>query len=127
MRNPDTARPIFLELHRLRYPVGAVASIGHRISGVVLALAAPALVYVLDLSLSGEQGYARAAALLDSAAAKLGAVLLAWAFAHHFFAGLRHLLMDVDVGSALPAARRSAWLASAAGAAVALVVAWRLW
>lgn len=119
-------RPVFLNFLRLRYPVGAVASIGHRISGVVLVVFTPILIYLFEASLRGAEDYARIAALLDSTPARGAALVVLWAFAHHFLAGLRHLLMDVDVGSSLPAARRSAWVVNAAGVAVVLLAAWLL-
>jgi succinate dehydrogenase / fumarate reductase cytochrome b subunit len=48
--------------------------------------------------------------------------VMSWTFAHHFFAGIRHLLMDIDVGSSLPVARLSAWLVNVASVSVALLV-----
>ena len=110
-----TNRPVFLNLARLQYPVGAVASIGHRISGVVLALALPFAVLALERSLNDE---ARFHAMMDFV--RLPAVLLAWAAAQHLFAGIRHLLSDVDVGSSLQASRISAFAVLIAAAAVAL-------
>ena len=44
MRLPGARRPVFLNLIRIRFPIGAIASIGHRISGVILASALPFLV-----------------------------------------------------------------------------------
>jgi len=40
---------------------------------------------------------------------KVAALAFLWALAHHLFAGVRHLLIDIDIGSRLPVARRSAW------------------
>lgn len=114
-------RPVFFNLFRLRYPVGAVASIGHRVSGVVLAVFTPVLIYLFEASLRSAEDYARIAALLDSTLARVAALVVLWAFAHHFLAGVRHLLMDIDVGSSLPAARRSAWLVNMASVALALL------
>ena len=111
------ARPKFLSFARIRFPVGAVASIGHRISGLVLAASVPFGVFALQQSLSDEGDLTF---FQDSTLTRAVLVLLAWACAHHLFAGIRHLLTDVGVGSALPAARRSAYAALIAGGAVAL-------
>ena len=108
-------RPVFLNFARLRFPVGAIASIGHRISGVLLVLALPLAVLALQRSLEPD-----AAALSISGWLRLPAALLAWAAAHHLFAGIRHLLTDVGIGASLPAARRSAYAALIGGATVAL-------
>jgi succinate dehydrogenase / fumarate reductase cytochrome b subunit len=107
-------RPVFLNLLSIRFPVGAVASIGHRISGVLLVLVLPFAVLALERSLRGEpflalEGWVR-----------LPAALLAWACAHHLFAGIRHLLTDVGIGASLPAARASAYAALIGAAAVGL-------
>ena len=116
-------RPFFLNLLRIRFPVGAIASIGHRVSGVVLVFSTPILVYLFDASLGSAQEFERICALLDSVPVKVLVLLVSWAFTHHFLAGIRHLLMDIDVGSALPAARFSAWLVNAASAGIALLIA----
>lgn len=108
-------RPVFLNLARLRFPVGAVASIGHRVSGVVLVLALPFAVLALEHSLRSETAFFAAAGWM-----RLPAALFAWACAHHLFAGIRHLLTDVDIGASLPAARRSAYAALIAAGAVGL-------
>lgn len=93
--------------------MGAVASMGHRVSGVALVLALPLAVLALQRSLDGE-------ALRFEGWMRLPAALLAWAAAHHLFAGIRHLLMEAGVGSSLHAARRSAYAALIAGAAIGL-------
>ncbi len=119
--NNRESQPVFFNLLRIEFPVGAITSIGHRVSGVVLALGTPVLIYLLDASLRSAQDYEWVRALLNTAPVKGLVLLTIWAFAHHFFAGIRHLLMDIDVGSSLPAARLSAWLVNIAGVGVALL------
>lgn len=91
-------RPVFLDLTRIRMPVNAVVSILHRLTGILLFLSIPYAVYLLDLSLRDEQGYDRARVLLDGLPARLLALLVLWAFAHHLIAGLRFLLLDLHIG-----------------------------
>ena len=104
-------------------PVGALTSIAHRASGILLACGLPFGVYLLDLSLRGPQFFMRVAQLTGSPVFRLAAFVMVWALAHHLLAGIRHLLSDVDVGSALPAARRSAWLVNLASGGMALLAA----
>ena len=111
------SRPVFLDLARVRFPVGAVASIGHRISGVILAASLPFAVFALQESLANERTFDL---LPGSPFGRVALVLLAWACAHHLFAGVRHLLTDIGIGSSLPASRRSAYAALIGGGAVAL-------
>jgi succinate dehydrogenase / fumarate reductase cytochrome b subunit len=114
-------RPVFFNLAQIQLPVGALTSIVHRVTGVVLAAGIPFLVYLLDLSLEGPRGYDQAQAMLHYVWAKGISIVFTWALAHHLLAGTRHLLSDVDIGSQLPAARRSAWVANVGGVAVALL------
>ena len=118
---------MFLNLAQIALPVGALASIAHRVAGVLLAIGIPFGVYALDLSLQGPPGFARMAAALEGLPSRAAVVVMAWALAHHLFAGVRHLAMDIDVGSRLPDARRSARLVNAGGLAVALLAAVAIW
>ena len=108
--NHTTHRPVFLNLLRIRQSVMAVLSIFHRISGVLMVLALPVLVYLLSLSLRDAQGFAQAADLLQHPVVRLLLVLLGWAFTHHLLAGIRFMLLDFDIGISRAAARASAWL-----------------
>ena len=86
---------------------------------MLLAFSIPLGIYVLDVSLRS-LGYAQVSAMLGKAPGKGALIVLAWVLAHHLLAGIRHLLSDVDIGSQLPAARRSAWVVNVGGVAVAL-------
>ncbi len=120
-------RPVFLNLMRIQMPVGALTSIGHRISGVVLAASVPIAVYLLGHSLRDDAGFAEVKALFGQFAVKAAAVIVVWALAQHLLGGVRHLLSDFDIGSPLRVARRSAWFVNLAGVAVALFAAGVLW
>lgn len=123
MEQAKPHRPAFFNLLQIGMPVGAVTSILHRVTGVVLALGVPFAVYLLDRSLQGPQAYARVIGLLDTWICRGAAILLVWALAHHALAGVRHLLGDIDVGSQLRAARRSAWMVNVGALAVTLLAA----
>ena len=112
---------------QIQMPVGALASILHRVTGVLLAIAVPLGVYLLDLSLHDEQAFSAVAGLFGHGAFKALLVVLIWALAHHVLAGIRHLLTDANIGSTLHAARRSAWGVNLGGAGVALFAAAVLW
>jgi succinate dehydrogenase / fumarate reductase cytochrome b subunit len=118
------SRPVYLNLLKIRQPVTAVLSIFHRLSGILMVLLLPGLVYLLNLSLSNPAGFAQVAGLLGSVPAKVAAVLICWAFAHHLLAGLRFLILDFDVGVERKVARQTAWLIHVAAALVALFSLW---
>ena len=119
----EKRRPVFFNLLQIQLPVGALTSIAHRITGVVLAVGIPFGVYVLDLSLRGPQTYAQVTSMLDNWALHGTVIVFVWALAHHLLAGVRHLLSDIDIGSILPSARRSAWIVNIGGFLVALLAA----
>ncbi len=123
MPRSPSPRPVFLNLMKIQMPVGALTSIVHRVTGVLLAASIPLSVYLLDRSLQSEQAFAEVLRWLHHWAFKGFAVMAAWALAHHLLAGIRHLLMDIDVGSTLRMARRSAWGVNAGGFLVALLTA----
>jgi succinate dehydrogenase cytochrome b subunit len=123
MPHSPKPRPVFFNLAEIQLPVGALTSITHRITGVLLALGVPFCIYLLDMSLQDPSGFSQVMVLLDYLPVKGALIVLTWALAHHMLAGVRHLLSDIDIGSQLPASRRSAWLANIGGLVVALLAA----
>lgn len=119
----NARRAVFLNLAQIQMPVGAVTSITHRITGVLLVIGIPFFLYLLDLSLQSPQSYTQVMTLFGHAAFKLLVLVFIWALAHHLLAGVRHLLSDIDIGSGLSYARRSAWSVNIGGLAVALLAA----
>lgn len=116
-----TDRPVFLKFARIRFPIGAIASIGHRVSGVILALAIPFAILSLQRALSGPAEFAAITEALHSVPGRIVAALLAWACAHHLCAGIRHLLTDVGVGASLSVSRVSAFSVLIAGGVTTLL------
>ena len=101
-------RPVFLDLTKIRLPVAGLMSIGHRISGVVMVLGIPALVYFLDKSVSSPEGFAAVQETVSGLPFKVLLFLALWALMHHFLAGIRYLLLDVDVGVDKPVYQQTA-------------------
>ena len=119
--------PVFLKLAQIRFPIGAIASIAHRVSGVLLFIALPVVAVLLDTSLRDEAGFASVRDLISSPLAVVAAGVLVWALVHHVLAGIRHLLMDVGIGGELERARTSAHLVLIAAPALAvLLLVWGL-
>lgn len=121
-------RPVYLNLFHIRQPVPAVVSILHRISGALLFVAAiPLLLWIVQGALASPEGWERMRAALSNPFAKIVLVVLAWAYFHHLFAGIRHVVLDLHVGMTLPPARRSAAIALVLALVLALGVAIKLW
>lgn len=123
----SASRPRFLNLLLIRMPVGAITSIGHRISGILLFLCIPLAAFLLDLSLQGTDGFELAARLLTSPWLRAAELLIAWSLAHHLLAGIRFLLIDLEVGVDKAPARASALAVNIAAPLLAALCLWRLW
>jgi len=87
-------RPVNLDLQTIRFPVTAIASILHRVSGVITFVAVGILLWLLGLSLSSPEGFAHAAAIMNSFFVKFIFWGILTALAYHVCGGIRHLLMD---------------------------------
>jgi succinate dehydrogenase / fumarate reductase cytochrome b subunit len=103
-------RPVYLNLFKIRLPVMGFVSLAHRASGVLLFVAIPFVIYLLDLSVISSAGFERVMTLLKQPYIQLIEVILIWGLAHHFFAGIRFLLIDADVGVEKKPARYTAWI-----------------
>ena len=120
-------RPRFLNLFKIRLPLPGVLSILHRVSGALMVLAIPFLVYLLDLSLRGPEGFEAAAGILDMIIIKLGVAVIIWGLFHHLFAGIRYLLLDMDIGVEKKEARASSWVVFAVSIATTLIILGVIW
>lgn len=115
-------RPKHLNLFKIHLPITGVASINHRLSGLILFLAIPASLYLFQLSLSSSDGFAEALGYLSSIWVKLALVLLMWSFIHHLLAGFRFLLIDQNIGISLSAARKTAWVVVITAVIVTVII-----
>jgi succinate dehydrogenase / fumarate reductase cytochrome b subunit len=120
-------RPKFLNLLKIHLPVTGVNSFAHRVSGALMFVAIPGLIYIFGLSLRDSQSYTKAIALLQTIPVKLILTVLAWSLGHHLLAGIRFLLFDASIGAELPTAKASAWAVNIAGVVVFLVLAYKVW
>lgn len=119
-------RPVNLNLLQLHLPVTGWVSILHRLSGALLFLLLPVLVWGFALALSSEAGFERVTTYLTMPFAKLLMLVLVGGLAHHFFAGLRHLAMDVHWGVSLSSARWTSLIVFLATGIAVLLAAWVL-
>ena len=106
----NNSRPRYLNLFKIAMPVTAVVSIAHRLSGFLLVITIPFLIYAFQASVSSTNEFSQLLATLQQPWVKAILIVLTWSFAHHFFAGIRFLLIDVDLGVSKKSARHSAWL-----------------
>jgi len=108
MADERRPRPVFRNIHvsqivAYRLPVAGVVSILHRVSGALMFVLLPLVVWLLDVSLSSEISYERFSSafiagigFVPAFLLKLVVLALIWAYLHHLLAGLRHLWMDLS-------------------------------
>ena len=125
-------RPKYLSLpailFQIRLPLPGRVSILHRVSGALLVFPFEAwLLYLLDVSLRSEQGFSHIREYLAMPVAKLGLVVFLWAACHHFCAGIRYLVLDLNKGIELKPARLSAAAVIVVSLALTVFFAAKLW
>lgn len=120
-------RPKYLDLFRIRLPLPGLVSILHRISGAAMFLFAWALLWLLQMSLHSPESFADAVAIANHWLVKLFLIGMLWAFLHHFFAGLRFLLLDVHIAVELAATRNLSWAVLALSLGLTLMIGARIW
>jgi succinate dehydrogenase / fumarate reductase cytochrome b subunit len=124
-------RPVYrniglAQLIKYRLPWAGKVSILHRISGAMLFLMLPFLLYLLDLSLASELSYQQFQAITGHVLVKIICLGLIWAFLHHFCAGIRYLLLDLEIGVEKVDANRSAIFVFCLGLALTALVGLKL-
>jgi len=121
-------RPVNLDLTGIKFPVTAITSILHRVTGVLLFLALPLLIWMLELSISGESNFYELLSWLQEPFMRFISWVLAVIAGYHALAGIRHILMDIGI---IPVSLRggsiSSWVVIVLAAAFAIFVGIQLW
>ena len=93
-QNVKKQRPVFLNPQLIRFPATAIASILHRISGVIMLFAIGILLWLLNLTLTSADGFASVQSLSDGFVMKFILWGILTALGYHLLGGIRHLVMD---------------------------------
>ena len=125
--NPE--RPVNLPLPRLALamPITALASILHRITGIVLFGGMFYFCYLLDLAVTDASGFDKAAALVHAPLGRLALWVILTSLAYHVLAGVKHLLLDFHLGDSFAGGRAGAWISIVLAGIAGIVVAVWLW
>jgi len=126
------ARPEFRNIHvaqlaRYRLPWAGKVSILHRVSGALMFLLLPFVLFLFEQSVTSVLSFAKFSALLSNGFVKLVVLALIWGYLHHFCAGIRFLVLDLNKGIDLPQERYSAYAVFAASLLLTAVVGFCLW
>jgi len=123
----DNKRPKHLALHHIKLPLPGFVSILHRVSGLILFLALPLLLLMLQYSLRSIETYTQLLSVLAHPLLKLMLLGLLWAFLHHFCAGLRYLAIDLRYITSLTQARNSSKAVMIVSLALTVLAGAKLW
>ncbi|OYQ39865.1 succinate dehydrogenase, cytochrome b556 subunit [Rhodoferax sp. TH121] len=132
-------RPEFRNINALsdlptyRLPPAGWVSILHRISGAIMFILMPFIIWMFDTSVSSEISFAKFTSVFNAGVGvvpgwlfKLVALAIIWAYLHHFIAGLRHLWMDINHAVSKEFGRSSAIVTLSLGSLLTLALAAKL-
>ncbi|MEP7157141.1 MAG: succinate dehydrogenase, cytochrome b556 subunit [Betaproteobacteria bacterium] len=122
------ARPKYYDLNLLNLPMPGLVSIFHRVTGVVLFLfAIPLVLFLLQSTLISESKFDFWRNIINLPVVKIVLLGFVWAYMHHFFAGIRYLLLDVHVATAKEPAQLSAKIVLVLGVVATILIGVRIW
>ncbi|QJQ95784.1 MULTISPECIES: succinate dehydrogenase, cytochrome b556 subunit [Halomonadaceae] len=124
----NSKRPVNLDLSTIKFPLPALTSITHRVTGIILFIGLIFAFWALDKSLSSPQGFL---AVQDTLANNILAKLIAWgllsALIFHVVAGFQHLLMDINIGVTLESGMRKAQITVVVSAVLVILAGVWVW
>lgn len=120
-------RPVNLELNTISFPPSAIASILHRVSGVIMLVLVGLLVWLLAISLSSPEGFTQARDVLANPFVKFVVWGLMTALGYHLLAGIRHIVMELGYGEELKSGNASAKFVIALAVVLSVLAGVWLW
>ena len=135
---PRRPRPVYRNIHvsqivAYRLPPAGIVSILHRISGALMFVLLPFVIWLFDTSVTSEVSYDRFVSAFVAGLGpapgwfvKLVVLALMWAYLHHFIAGVRHLWMDATHSVSKEQGRSSAIVTLALGVLLTLALGAKL-
>lgn len=122
-------KPVYLDMPKIvqSLPIPGIVSILHRLSGVLLFVSLPLLLWLFAGTLGHQEAFAQYQAFVGNPLVKIALVLILWAYLHHMLAGVRFLFLDAHKGLELQTARTSAKVVAAAAPVLAVVIGAVLW
>jgi succinate dehydrogenase / fumarate reductase cytochrome b subunit len=107
-----------------KFPITAISSILHRITGILMLIGLPFLIWAFDASLSSQEGFKCVKSYLTGSVS-----FLTWGylsvFSYHVIAGIRHLLMDIGIGEEMNVAKTTSYITI--GLSIVAAVWWGIW
>ena len=123
-----TKRPVYLNLFQIKLPVSGMVSLLHRLSGALLFLSLPFVLWLFQTSLESASSFNNLINTVKyNPILKLVIAIGVWVYLHHFLAGIRFLLMDVHLGLELRQSRLSAKIVMLTSITLTILILGWLW
>ncbi|MDF1654467.1 MAG: succinate dehydrogenase, cytochrome b556 subunit [Coxiellaceae bacterium] len=103
-------RPVNLDLTKFKFPLTAITSIIHRLTGVILFICIPLLLGYLSCSLSSADSFQSVMQSLQTTWGRLISWVIVMAILYHLVAGIRHLFMDIGFGETKTSSKVTAYI-----------------
>lgn len=120
-------RPVYLSLSDPAWPITAIASIAHRITGMLLFVGLAYLLWLLNLALSSPAGFDEASAVLAMPLPKLALIGVLGLLIYHLVAGIKHMIMDFHIGDTFEAASSASYVVFAVSIVLTVLMGVWLW
>jgi len=120
-------RPVYLSLTQFAWPITAIASIIHRITGVILFVGIGYLLWLLSVALSSPEGFFYTKELLAMPLPKLALIGVLGLLMYHLVAGIKHMIMDFHIGDTIEAASSAAYVVFAISIVLTVLLGIWLW
>ncbi|AIT09469.1 succinate dehydrogenase [Candidatus Francisella endociliophora] len=116
-----------MSIKSYNFPITAISSILHRISGVILIIAIPLAVIGMNYSLAGPAGYKQVVAFLTQGWFSFFFWLFLSSITYHVYAGVRHMIMDMGFGESMKVAKATSLIVIVLGVLSAILWGIYLW
>lgn len=120
-------KPVFLNLFQIKFPITAIVSILHRVSGAFFFFLIPVFLWALSNSMHSAKSFEYLRECLTSSYSKATVWLVLSGILYHMIAGVRHLLMDVGFAEQLKYARISSYLVIVLSVIGTVYLGYMLW
>ncbi|MDW6001482.1 succinate dehydrogenase cytochrome b556 subunit [Vibrio mangrovi] len=120
-------RPVNLDLQTIHFPITAIASILHRVSGVITFVAIGILLWLLSVSISSPEGFQYASELVGGFFVKFVLWGILTALSYHIVGGVRHLIMDLGYFEELESGKQTAKISFAITVVLSLLAGVMVW
>lgn len=89
------SKRVYLNLFAFDFPLTAITSIIHRVTGLLLFVLMPLVLYFFKLAVESESSFAIAASLISTFYIKIVLYLFWFALIYHLISGIKHMVMDL--------------------------------